>query len=156
MLVLVVISRESFDSGHFELFNFPGRWLLRPAFFAGIKPCDVIMHKVYWLAIRCFCLANSRLPTVIIHTEGVLQISWAHGVASLRRMEKFQKYCNLPCLTFPLGNFLSLLSEPEAARRLRASNFRLMSSLRMPWPAEPCDNLRTACFFYKINCEVKL
>jgi hypothetical protein len=76
-------------------------------------------------------------------------------VASLHRMEKFSKYCNLPCLTFPLGNFLSLSSEPEAARRLRASNFRLMSSLRMPWPAEPCDNLRTACFFYKINCEVK-
>jgi hypothetical protein len=25
MLVLVVIARENFDSGHFELFNFPGR-----------------------------------------------------------------------------------------------------------------------------------
>ena len=49
MLVLVVIARENFDSGHFELFNFPGRRLLRPAFLAGIKPCDVIMHKVYWL-----------------------------------------------------------------------------------------------------------
>ena len=31
-LVVVVIARENFDSGHFELFNF-------------IKPCDVIMHK---------------------------------------------------------------------------------------------------------------
>jgi hypothetical protein len=38
---------ENLDSGHFELFNFPGRWLLRPAFLAGIKPCDVIMHKGY-------------------------------------------------------------------------------------------------------------
>ena len=44
---LVVIAWENFDSAcHFELFNFPGR-LLRPAFLAGIKPCDVIMHKVY-------------------------------------------------------------------------------------------------------------
>jgi hypothetical protein len=48
MLVLVVIARENFDSGHFELFNFPGRWLLRQAFLAGVKPCDVIMHNVYW------------------------------------------------------------------------------------------------------------
>jgi hypothetical protein len=55
MLVLVVIARENFDSGHFELSNFPGRWLLRPAFLAGIKPCDVIMHKVY-----CHPLYNNR------------------------------------------------------------------------------------------------
>jgi hypothetical protein len=47
MLVLVVIARQNFDSRHFELFNFPGRWLLRPAFLSGIKPCDVIMHRVY-------------------------------------------------------------------------------------------------------------
>jgi hypothetical protein len=47
MLVLVVIARENFDSGHFELFNFPVRWLLRPAFLTGIKPRDVIMQKVY-------------------------------------------------------------------------------------------------------------
>jgi hypothetical protein len=47
MLVLVVIAWVNFDSGHFELFNFPGRGLLRPAFLAGVKPCDVIMHKVY-------------------------------------------------------------------------------------------------------------
>jgi hypothetical protein len=47
-VVLVVIARENFDSGYFELFNFLGRWLLRPAFFQSIKPCDVIMHKVYW------------------------------------------------------------------------------------------------------------
>jgi hypothetical protein len=45
--------RENFDSGHFELFNILGRWLLRPAFLAGIKPCDVIMHKVY--CVRSFC-----------------------------------------------------------------------------------------------------
>jgi hypothetical protein len=51
MLVLVVIAQENFDSGHFELFsNFPGRWLLRAAFLADIKPCDVIMHKVYYLS----------------------------------------------------------------------------------------------------------
>jgi hypothetical protein len=55
MLVLVVIARENFDSGHFELFNFfPGRWLLRPAFLVGIKHCDVIMHKVY--SFRRFCI----------------------------------------------------------------------------------------------------
>jgi hypothetical protein len=47
MLVLVVIAWENFDSGHFELFNFLEQWLLRPAFLAGIKPSDVIMHKVY-------------------------------------------------------------------------------------------------------------
>jgi hypothetical protein len=47
MLVFVVIARENVDSGHFELFNFPERLLLRPAFLAGIKPYDVIMHKVY-------------------------------------------------------------------------------------------------------------
>jgi hypothetical protein len=52
MLVLLVISRENFDNGHFELFNFPGRWVLRPAFFTGIKPCDVIIHKVNW-AVWC-------------------------------------------------------------------------------------------------------
>jgi hypothetical protein len=40
----IVVTHENFDSGHFELFNFPGRWLLRPAFLAGIKSCDVIMH----------------------------------------------------------------------------------------------------------------
>jgi hypothetical protein len=32
----------NFDSGHFELFNFLGRLAL----LAGIKPRDVIMHKV--------------------------------------------------------------------------------------------------------------
>jgi hypothetical protein len=47
--LIVVIARENFDSGHLELLNFPGRWLLRPTFLAGIKPCDVIMHKVYCL-----------------------------------------------------------------------------------------------------------
>jgi hypothetical protein len=45
--VIVVIALENFDSGNFELFNFPGRRLLRPAFLAGIKPCDIIMYKVY-------------------------------------------------------------------------------------------------------------
>jgi hypothetical protein len=52
MLVLVVIARENFDSGHFELLNFPGRWLLRLAFLAGIKPCDAIMHKVYCIPYK--------------------------------------------------------------------------------------------------------
>ena len=46
MLVLVVIARENFNSGHFELFNFPRQWLLRPAFLTGLMPYDVIMHKV--------------------------------------------------------------------------------------------------------------
>jgi hypothetical protein len=44
---LVVISLENLDGGHFELFNFTERWLLRPEFLAGIKPSDVIIHKVY-------------------------------------------------------------------------------------------------------------
>jgi hypothetical protein len=61
MLVVVVIARENFDSGHFELFNFPGRWLLRPAFLAGIQPCDVIMHKVYFLAKRIFDIFNCAI-----------------------------------------------------------------------------------------------
>ena len=43
--LLVMITGSDFDSGHFELFNFPRRRLLRPAFLAGIKPCDIIMHK---------------------------------------------------------------------------------------------------------------
>ena len=64
MLVLVVIARENFDSGHFELFNFPGRWLLRPAFHAGIKPCDVIMHKVYWWGLQ-LTLVRVWQPTLI-------------------------------------------------------------------------------------------
>ena len=62
MLVLVVITvQENFDSYHFELFNFPGRWLLRPTFLSGIKPCDIIMHKVKW-AVRCLNW-NSQLYT---------------------------------------------------------------------------------------------
>jgi hypothetical protein len=37
------------NNSKWPLSKFPGRWLLlRPAFFAGINPCDVIMHKVYW------------------------------------------------------------------------------------------------------------
>jgi hypothetical protein len=48
MLVLVVITWENFNSGHFKLFYFPGRWLLRQSFLVGITPCDVIMHKVNW------------------------------------------------------------------------------------------------------------
>jgi hypothetical protein len=44
----------NFDSGHFELFDFPGWWLLRPAFLAGIKPCDVIVHKVYYNSQHSF------------------------------------------------------------------------------------------------------
>ena len=56
LLVSLVISRENFDNGHFELFNllinFPGLWLIRPAFLTDIKPCDVIIHKVNW-AVWC-------------------------------------------------------------------------------------------------------
>jgi hypothetical protein len=66
MLVLIVIARENFDSGHFELFNFPGRRLLRPAFLAGIKPCDVIIHKV-------FC--RKALKNISIH----LRVGIKHG-----------------------------------------------------------------------------
>jgi hypothetical protein len=62
MLVLVVIARENFDTGHFELFNFPGRWLLRPAFLAGITPCDVIMIKVYCLANHWNALETACVP----------------------------------------------------------------------------------------------
>jgi hypothetical protein len=42
--------------------NFPWQWLLRPAFLAGIKPCDVIMHKIYFFI--CEILANpTRIST---------------------------------------------------------------------------------------------
>jgi hypothetical protein len=44
--------------------NFPGRWLLRPAFIAGIKPCDVIMHKVYWTAMSFNFRTSNRLIRV--------------------------------------------------------------------------------------------
>jgi hypothetical protein len=60
MLVLVVIARENFDSGHFELFNFPGRLIQRPEFLAGMKPCDVFMRKVYWEF--AFILTGSGFP----------------------------------------------------------------------------------------------
>jgi hypothetical protein len=42
----------NFDSGHCELFNFPWRRLLRPAFLAGIKPCDVII----WIIQESKCV----------------------------------------------------------------------------------------------------
>jgi hypothetical protein len=42
MLVLV-IARENFDSGHFELFNLSrAMTTIRPAFLAGLMPCDVL------------------------------------------------------------------------------------------------------------------
>jgi hypothetical protein len=64
MLVLVVIAQENFDSGHFELFNFSGRLLLRPAFLAGIKPCDVIMHQVYFRHLCKECAEISYLTSI--------------------------------------------------------------------------------------------
>ena len=36
--------------------NFPGRWLRRPAFIAGIKSCDVIMHKVFCSLLNKHCV----------------------------------------------------------------------------------------------------
>jgi hypothetical protein len=91
MLVLVVIARENFDSGHFELFNFPGRWLLRPAFLAGIKPCDVIIHKVYTLMFPL--VVNSKIPFFLwavynIFTQAIsIELS---GVNRSPKMETFR------------------------------------------------------------------
>ena len=77
MLVLVVIARENFDSGHFELFNFPGRWLLRPAFLASIKPCDV-----HVLCIRSIKLNRSQWLPHTNRARTVAQTSLAFRVYS--------------------------------------------------------------------------
>jgi hypothetical protein len=64
------LARENLDSGHFELFNFPGRCLLRPAFLAGIKLCDVIMYKVYsFTCIATMSLYDFNLITLLHGSE---------------------------------------------------------------------------------------
>jgi hypothetical protein len=45
-MVVIALENRTIKNGQYR--NFPGRWLLRPAFHAGIKPCDVIMCKVYY------------------------------------------------------------------------------------------------------------
>jgi hypothetical protein len=48
MLILVVIAREKqFKMATIEIFPGDDYLSLRPVLLAGIKACDVIMHKVY-------------------------------------------------------------------------------------------------------------
>ena len=67
MLVFIVIVRESFDGGHFELFNFKQ---LRSAFLSGIKPCDVITHKVN----PCFILCTLHTCKIIWNMQGIVHL----------------------------------------------------------------------------------
>jgi hypothetical protein len=133
MLVLVVIARENFDSDHFELFNFPGRWLLRPAFLADINPCDVIMHK----ASICKTQASLHLSRQTRKSLHVLlprlsqQRDWIWPVA-LPAQEK-----NLTCNPHAyLPSTFALLSKARAS----APRILLLSTLGICFRAPLVDS----------------
>ena len=122
-------ARNAGLSGH-RTGNFDSGRLLRPAFLAGIKPCDVIMHKA-------FC--RKALKNISIH----LRVGIKHGYG-IPETEKGMKCGKKRKAHFPLGEFIRANSKksrncPTFSRR----NFLLTNHI-----SKICFSLRANKFVW--------